>query len=72
MPCYERGWKERYKIERKFGEAQQGHGLKWYRCYLGGVKYAIQAYFTVLVLNRKRMVNLLTWAGFKTWVAAAI
>jgi hypothetical protein len=26
-PQYEQGLKERYKIERKFGEAKQGHGL---------------------------------------------
>lgn len=33
-PTYKEGWKERYKIERKFGEAKAGHGLG--RCrYLG-------------------------------------
>ena len=70
-PHYEQGLKERYKIERKFGEAKQGHGLG--RCrYLGRVKYAIQACFTAMALNLKRTVNLLTGVGFKTRVAAAI
>jgi hypothetical protein len=58
MPCYKRGLKERCKIERKFGEAKQGHGLNWYCCYLGGVKYAIQAYLTALVLMDGQPANL--------------
>jgi hypothetical protein len=33
-PQYRQGLKERYKVERKFGEAKQGHGLGRYR-YLG-------------------------------------
>jgi len=57
--------KERYKIERKFGEAKQNHGLG--RCrYLGLMGYAAQAFFTAMVLNLKRMVKMLTGVGFKT------
>lgn len=64
-PAYQDGRKERYKIERKFGEAKQGHGLG--RCrYLGLLKFGIQAYFTAIVLNLKRIVKLLTGVGLKT------
>mgnify|MGYP001179287689 CR=1 FL=1 len=64
-PAYQDGRKERYKIERKFGEAKQGHGLG--RCrYIGLLKFGIQAYFTAIVLNLKRMVKLLTGVGLKT------
>ena len=63
-PEYVRGQRERYKVERKFGEAKQGHGLG--RCrYLGSLRYAIQVYMTVLTLNLKRMVKLLTGVNFK-------
>ena len=64
-PVYKEGRKERYKIERKFGEAKQGHGLG--RCrYVGLLKYGIQVYFTAIILNLKRMVKLLTGVGLKT------
>jgi len=64
-PAYKLGCKERYKIERKFGEAKQGHGLG--RCrYLGLLKFGVQAFFTAIVLNLKRMVKLLTGVGLKT------
>ncbi len=67
-PQYRQGLQERYKIERKFGEAKQGHGLG--RCrYLGSIRFAIQAFFTALVLNLKRMVKVLTGVGFKTQTA---
>jgi len=49
---YNQGQKERYKIERKFGEAKQGHGLR--RCrYVGLVRYAIQGLLTAIALNLK-------------------
>ena len=68
-PQYQQGLKERYKVERKFGEAKQGHGLG--RCrYLGRVGFAVQALFTAIMLNLKRMVKLLTGVGFKTQVVA--
>jgi len=64
-PQYQQGLKERYKIERKFGEAKQGHGFG--RCrYLGRAKFAVQAFFTAIALNLKRIVKLLTGVGFKT------
>jgi IS5 family transposase len=69
-PQYRQGLKERYKIERKFGEAKQGHGLG--RCrYFGKTKFAVQAFFTAIMLNLKRMVKVLTGVGFKTQAAAA-
>jgi hypothetical protein len=64
-PQYQQGLKERYKIERKFGEAKQGHGFG--RCrYLGKARGAVQAFFIAIMLNLKRMVKLLTGVGFKT------
>jgi IS5 family transposase len=69
-PQYLQGLKERYKVERKFGEAKQGHGFG--RCrYLGRLGFAVQAFFTVIMLNLKRMVKLLAGVGFKTQVASA-
>ena len=62
--------KERYKIERKFGEAKQGHGLG--RCrYVGMLGFEVQAFMTASMLNLKRMVKLLTGVGFKTQAASA-
>jgi IS5 family transposase len=64
-PEYEVGLKERYKIERKFGEGKLWHRLG--RCrYLGLVRYGIQAYLTTVVLNLKRIVLLLTGVHFRT------
>ena len=61
---YKRGQKDRYKIERKFGEAKQGHGLG--RCrYVGLVRYVIQGILTVMALNLKRLVLLLSGVTFK-------
>ena len=61
---YQVGIRERYKIERKFGEAKQGHGLG--RCrYLGIDGYRMQTYMTVIALNLKRMVKLLTNTSFR-------
>lgn len=61
---YQRGLKERYKIEGKFGEAKKWHGFT--RCrYLGFVKHAIQSYLTFMVLNLKRLVKLLTGVSFR-------
>lgn len=60
---YQRGRRERYKIERKFGEAKLRHGLG--RCrYIGLEKYGVQAYLTAIVLNLKRMVKLISGVGF--------
>ncbi len=63
-PEYQAGLKERYKIERKFGEAKRWHGFG--RCrYLGLARYGIQAFLTVLALNLKRIVQLLTGVFFR-------
>jgi IS5 family transposase len=63
-PAYQEGLKERYKIERKFGEAKKWHGFA--RCrYTGFIRHAIQSYFTFMALNLKRLVKLLTGVGFK-------
>lgn len=70
-PEYEAGQQERYKVERKYGEAKVYHGLR--RCrYVGRLRYAIQAYLTAIALNLKRMVKLLTGTNFKgrAWVGA--
>jgi IS5 family transposase len=70
-PHYQQGTKERYKIEPKFGEAKQGHGLG--RCrYVGKMKFAVQAFFTAMTLNLKRMVKILTGVGFKTSGASVV
>ena len=61
---YKSGLKERYKIERKFGEAKQSHGLGRSR-YVTKIRFTVQAYLTFIVLNLKRMVKLLTGSNFK-------
>jgi len=68
-PDYQQGQKQRYKIERKFGEARKWHGFV--RCrYLGFRRHAIQSYFTFMALNMKRLVKLLT--GFTLHAAAQL
>ena len=63
-PAYQQGLKERYKIERKFGECKQQHGLG--RCrYRSLERYEIQALLTAMALNLKRMVKLLYGVNFK-------
>ena len=68
-PAYRAGLRERYKIERKYGEAKENHGLR--RCrYVGWMRYAIQAYLTAIALNLKRMVKVLTGVSFRGDVTA--
>jgi len=68
-PEYQQGIKERYKIERKFGEAKKWHGFE--RCrYLGYVKHGIQSYLTFMALNLKRLVKILTGVSFRSDVKA--
>jgi hypothetical protein len=63
-PAYRAGRKERYKVERKYGEAKENHGLR--RCrHLGWIRYAIQAHLTAIVRNLKRMVKVLAGVSFK-------
>jgi len=68
-PEYQQGIKERYKIERKFGEAKKWHGFE--RCrYLGYVRHGIQSYLTFMALNLKRLVKILTGISFRSDVKA--
>jgi len=54
----------RYKVERKFGEAKEGHGLR--RCrYVGVVRYQLQAIMTAMALNLKRIVKVTMGVPFK-------
>lgn len=62
--AYQEGLKQRYQIERKFGEARKWHGF--IRCrYTGYLRHGIQSYFTFMVLNLKRLVKLLTGVTFR-------
>jgi len=63
-PQYQQGLAERYKIERKFGEAKLWH--RFGRCrYLGLLRYGVQAHLTALALNLKRIVTLFTGVHFR-------
>jgi IS5 family transposase len=63
-PEYRQGKRERYKVEQKFGEGKEKHGLR--RCrYIGWIGFAIQAFMTAVALNLKRLVSLLTGVGFR-------
>ncbi len=53
-----KSWQERPKIERKFVECKQFHGLRRAR-YWGLAKVAIQTLMVALVVNLKRWVALL-------------
>lgn len=61
---YQLGQRERYKVEQKIAEGKRYHGMG--RCrYIGLVRYAIQGYLTLMVLNLKRIVKLLTGETFR-------
>jgi len=63
-PDYQMGLRERYKVERKFGEGKARHGLG--RCrYVGLLKFAIQGYLTAMVLNLRRIVKVLFGVSFR-------
>ena len=64
-PEYQAGEAERYKIERKFGAARRWHGFGRC-CYLGLIRYGIQAHLMAMVLNLKRIVLLLTGVPFRS------
>lgn len=56
QPSYQEALAKRKQIERIFGEAKLHHGLG--RCrYLGRQKVALQAFFTFMVMNLKRVVK---------------
>jgi len=58
-PQYEQTRREHPKIERKLGEVVRHHEARQAR-FRGLAKVLIQAVLTVLVVNVKRMVKLLT------------
>lgn len=61
---YQRGLRQRYRVEQKFGEMKERHGFR--RCrYLGLLKYALQASFTALAVNLKRLVKLVRGVAFR-------
>jgi IS5 family transposase len=63
-PLYQGRKKQRFRVEQPFGIAKRWHGFE--RCrYLGLARYRIQAVFTFLVVNTKRMVKLLTGVVFR-------
>ena len=61
---YQRGTKARYRVEQVFGWAKAWGGFE--RCrYLGSARYRLQAFFTFLVCNTKRLVKRLTGITFR-------
>lgn len=63
-PDYQRGQRERYKVERTYADAKTKHGLK--RCrYLGLAKFTVQSYLTFAAMNLKRIIKLTTSVSFK-------
>jgi IS5 family transposase len=63
-PLYQRRKKQRFRVEQPFGIAKRWHGFE--RCrYLGLARYRIQAVFTFMVVNAKRMLKLLTRVVFR-------
>jgi hypothetical protein len=68
---YTEGLRERYKVERKFGEARKWHSFTQCR-YTGFIRHAIQSYLTFMALNLKRLVKLLTGVGFRSEVRASV
>lgn len=56
---YEKGQKQRYKVEQSYGEMKNYHGLR--RCkYLGLEKTKIQAYTTATVYNLKHILTFIS------------
>jgi IS5 family transposase len=66
-----KSWRERPKIERKFAECKQFHGLRRAR-YWGLAKVTVQTLMVALVVNLKRWVTLLKLRSpALSWVNAA-
>ncbi len=58
-PEYGEGLRERYKVERIFGDIKTKHGFS--RCrYLGLKRFGIQAYLSFAAANLKRIIKILT------------
>jgi IS5 family transposase len=58
-PYYQEGLRQRYTVEAKYSEAKAWHGLGRSR-YQGHPGHIAQAFFTMMVLNLKRIVLLVT------------
>jgi IS5 family transposase len=58
-PYYQEGLRQRYTVEAKYSEAKAWHGLGRSR-YRGHPGHIAQAFFTMMVLNLKRIVLLVT------------
>ena len=68
---YWAGLKERGRIEAKFGEAKTKHGLK--RCRHVGLKsFNVQAKLTAIIMNLKRLVQLLFGTRFYQGLTAPV
>lgn len=64
QPWYRPALRERYQIERKFGEAKKHHGLG--RCrYLRWERRVVQAHLTAIALNLKQWVRSLTGVSLR-------
>jgi IS5 family transposase len=62
--------RERPKVERKFAEGNQRHGLKKAR-YWGLAKVSIQSFMVAIVVNLKRLIKLTLGAAAKSRLAWA-
>lgn len=62
---YQRGLRQRYRVEQKFGEMKERHPPQADCRYLGLLKYAFQAYLTALAVNLKRLVKLVRSVPFR-------
>jgi IS5 family transposase len=63
-PTYQQGTRARYRVEQVFGWAKAWCGFE--RCrYIGLARYRLQALFTFLACNAKRLVKLLTGITFR-------
>jgi hypothetical protein len=58
-------------IECEFVESKHGHGLCRYR-YVDKAKYAVQAFFTMMMFNLKRIEKNLNGVVFKILVEVSI
>jgi IS5 family transposase len=63
-PDHQQGVRARYRVEQVFGWAKAWGGLEHCR-YLGYARFRLQALFTFLVCNVKRMVKRLTGITFR-------
>ena len=68
---YRAGQRERYKVERMYGEGKAYHGLRRCRC-VGRMRYLIQAYPTAIGLNLTQMVRVVTGTSSKGRARAAV